>query len=139
VRSALNTGVATLGVAPDCRPIRRWRGESSDLSDTRPNCTLIVSPTTAQRGSIGGLDAWTHRPHCDLIKAKISKLLDRAENPAETLDYAYQRQPEDLQNVKKGIADVVTAKKRLQIQESELKPADPEARRPGKGGDVGRA
>jgi phage shock protein A len=55
-----------------------------------------------------------------LLKAKISKLLDRAENPAETLDYAYERQLEDLQNVKKGIADVVTAKKRLQIQESEL-------------------
>ena len=55
-----------------------------------------------------------------LIKAKISKLVDRAENPAETLDYAYERQLEDLQNVKKGIADVVTAKKRLQIQESQL-------------------
>jgi phage shock protein A len=55
-----------------------------------------------------------------LIKAKISKLLNRAENPAEALDYAYERQLEDLQNVKKGIADVVTAKKRLQIQESQL-------------------
>jgi phage shock protein A len=55
-----------------------------------------------------------------LIKAKISKLLNRAENPAETLDYAYERQLEDLQNVKKGIADVVTSKKRLQMQESEL-------------------
>jgi phage shock protein A len=55
-----------------------------------------------------------------LIKAKISKLLNRAEDPAETLDYAYERQLEDLQNVKKGIADVVTAKKRLQLQEAEL-------------------
>jgi phage shock protein A len=55
-----------------------------------------------------------------LIKTKISKLLNRAEDPAETLDYAYERQLEDLQNVKKGIADVVTAKKRLQLQESEL-------------------
>jgi phage shock protein A len=55
-----------------------------------------------------------------LTKAKISHLLDRAEDPAETLDYAYERQVEDLQNVKKGIADVVTAKKRLQMQEQEL-------------------
>jgi phage shock protein A len=55
-----------------------------------------------------------------LIKAKISKLLDRAEDPAETLDYAYERQVEDLQNVKRGIADVVTSKKRLQIQEEQL-------------------
>ncbi len=54
------------------------------------------------------------------IKAKISHLLDRAEDPGETLDYAYERQIEQLQNVKKGIADVVTSKKRLQLQESTL-------------------
>jgi phage shock protein A len=51
-----------------------------------------------------------------VVKAKVSKLLDRAEDPAETLDYSYQKQLESLQNVKKGIADVVTAKKRLQMQ-----------------------
>ena len=55
-----------------------------------------------------------------VIKAKVSKLLDRAEDPSETLDYSYQKQVEQLQNVKKGIADVVTAKKRLQMQESSL-------------------
>src|ERR671937_146712 len=55
-----------------------------------------------------------------VIKAKISRLLDRAEDPGETLDYSYQRQLESLQNVKKGIADVVTAKKRLQMQSEKL-------------------
>ncbi len=55
-----------------------------------------------------------------VVKAKVSKLLDRAEDPAETLDYSYEKQLEQLQNVKKGIADVVTAKKRLQMQESTL-------------------
>ena len=55
-----------------------------------------------------------------VIKAKISKLLDRAEDPGETLDYSYQKQLESLQNVKKGIADVVTAKKRLQMQSQKL-------------------
>jgi phage shock protein A len=55
-----------------------------------------------------------------VIKAKISKLLDRAEDPGETLEYSYQRQMELLQDVKKGIADVVTAKKRLQLQASKL-------------------
>ena len=55
-----------------------------------------------------------------VIKAKISKILDRAEDPAETLDYSYQKQLESLQNVKKGIADVVTAKKRLQMQSQKL-------------------
>src|SRR5215211_5039099 len=54
------------------------------------------------------------------FKAKISKLLDRAEDPGETLDYSYQKQVELLQNVKKGIADVVTSKKRLQLQTKKL-------------------
>jgi phage shock protein A len=55
-----------------------------------------------------------------VIKAKINKLLDKAEDPAETLDYSYTKQLESLQNVKKGIADVVTAKKRLQMQSQKL-------------------
>src|SRR3954451_15471091 len=55
-----------------------------------------------------------------VIKAKISKLLDRAEDPGETLDYSYQKQLELLQNVKKGIAEVVTSKKRLQMQADKL-------------------
>ena len=55
-----------------------------------------------------------------VIKSKISRLLDRAEDPGETLDYGYQKQVELLQNVKKGIADVVTSKKRLQMQAKKL-------------------
>jgi phage shock protein A len=55
-----------------------------------------------------------------VIKAKVSKILDKAEDPAETLDYSYQKQLESLQNVKKGIADVVTSKKRLQMQSQKL-------------------
>ena len=55
-----------------------------------------------------------------VVKAKFSKLLDRAEDPGETLDYSYERQLELLQNVKRGIADVVTAKKRLQLQTANL-------------------
>jgi phage shock protein A len=55
-----------------------------------------------------------------VMKAKISKLLDRAEDPSETLDYGYQKQVELLQNVKKGIADVTTSKKRLQMQSQKI-------------------
>jgi phage shock protein A len=51
-----------------------------------------------------------------IIKAKFSKALDKAENPNETLDYSYEEQLRQLQNVKRGIADVTTAKKRLEIQ-----------------------
>jgi phage shock protein A len=55
-----------------------------------------------------------------VIKAKFSKLLDRAEDPGETLDYSYEKQLELLQNVKRGVADVVTAKKRLEMQTNTL-------------------
>jgi phage shock protein A len=56
----------------------------------------------------------------EIIKAKWNSLLNRAENPNETLDYSYEKQLESLQNVKRGIADVVTAKKRLQLQTQQL-------------------
>ena len=55
-----------------------------------------------------------------LIRAKISKLLDRAEKPGETLDYAYEKQLEQIQVIRKGIVDVVAAKKRLQTQQTTL-------------------
>src|SRR3954469_5913877 len=55
-----------------------------------------------------------------VIKAKINKMLDKAEDPSETLEYSYAKQMELLQDVKKGIADVVTAKKRLQLQAQKL-------------------
>jgi phage shock protein A len=51
-----------------------------------------------------------------IVKAKFSKLLDRAEDPGQTLDYSYEEQLRQLQNVKRGIADVTTAKKRLELQ-----------------------
>ena len=55
-----------------------------------------------------------------IVRAKFSALLNRAENPQETLDYSYEKQLESLQNVKRGVADVVTAKKRLQLQTQQL-------------------
>jgi phage shock protein A len=55
-----------------------------------------------------------------IIKAKYSKLLTRAENPTETLDYSYEQMLQQLQNVKRGVADVVTAKKRLELQNQQL-------------------
>jgi phage shock protein A len=55
-----------------------------------------------------------------VVKAKFSKLLDRAEDPSETLDYSYEQQLQSLQNVKRGVADVVTAKKRLEMQTQQL-------------------
>ena len=51
-----------------------------------------------------------------IFKSKASRALNRAENPTETLDYSYEQMIEQLQNVKRGVADVVTAKKRLELQ-----------------------
>jgi phage shock protein A len=55
-----------------------------------------------------------------VIKAKLSHLLDRAEDPRETLDYAYERQLQLLQQVRRGIVDVTTSKRRLEIQRGQL-------------------
>lgn len=58
-----------------------------------------------------------------LIQAKISQLLDSFEDPRETLDYSYKRQLELNQDVKKGIANVVTSKKRIELQKAKLEEA----------------
>jgi phage shock protein A len=55
-----------------------------------------------------------------ILKAKMSNFLERAEDPRETLDYSYEKQLELLQNVKRGIVDVVTAKRRLELQATKL-------------------
>ncbi len=56
----------------------------------------------------------------EILRAKFNALLNRAENPNETLDYSYEKQLTSLQNVKRGVADVVTAKKRLELQTQQL-------------------
>lgn len=51
-----------------------------------------------------------------LFKSKASTALDRAEDPRETLDYSYEKQLELLQKVRRGVADVATSRKRLELQ-----------------------
>jgi phage shock protein A len=55
-----------------------------------------------------------------IIKSKINKILGKFEDPRETLDYSYEKQLELLQNVKRGVAEVTTAKKRLELQRVKL-------------------
>ncbi|MBM7816052.1 phage shock protein A [Brevibacterium paucivorans] len=55
-----------------------------------------------------------------LFGAKANKALDKAENPNETLDYSYQKQLELLQKVRRGVADVATSRKRLELQIGQL-------------------
>jgi len=47
------------------------------------------------------------------LKAKFSSVLDRAEEPAEMLDYSYELQREQLYAMRRDVADLVTAKKRV--------------------------
>lgn len=56
-----------------------------------------------------------------VLKAKASKALDKAEDPRETLDYSYERQLELLTKVRRGVADVATSRKRLELQAVQLK------------------
>jgi phage shock protein A len=55
-----------------------------------------------------------------IFGAKANKALDKAENPNETLDYSYQKQLELLQKVRRGVADVATSRKRLELQINQL-------------------
>ncbi|GAA1926432.1 PspA/IM30 family protein [Nocardioides marmoribigeumensis] len=55
-----------------------------------------------------------------IFKAKAQKAVDRAEDPRETLDYSYQKQLELLQKVRKGVADVATSRKRIELQMTQL-------------------
>ena len=56
-----------------------------------------------------------------VVKAKMNRLLDNAEDPSETLDYAYAKQREMLTNVKRGIVEMVTTKRRLQLQADKVR------------------
>ena len=55
-----------------------------------------------------------------IFKAKANQAVDRAEDPRQTLDYSYQKQLELLQKVRKGVADVATSRKRIELQMTQL-------------------
>ena len=56
-----------------------------------------------------------------VVKSKMNRILDNAEDPRETLDYAYEKQMEMLRNVKRGVVEMVTTKRRLQQQASKVR------------------
>src|SRR5699024_9634266 len=55
-----------------------------------------------------------------IFKSKANKALDSVEDPRETLDYSYQKQLELLQKVRRGVADVATSRKRVELQIQQL-------------------
>lgn len=56
-----------------------------------------------------------------LIRAKMSQLLEGAEDPGTALDYSYQRQLQMLQDVKRGVVEVTTSRRRLDLQAAKLR------------------
>ncbi|MEW2609921.1 PspA/IM30 family protein [Streptomyces sp. NPDC047880] len=59
-----------------------------------------------------------------LFRIKANKALDKAEDPREVLDHSYTQQQELLQKVRRGVADVATSRKRIDLQISQLRQSD---------------
>jgi phage shock protein A len=55
-----------------------------------------------------------------VISQKVSTLLDSFENPQEALDYSYTKQQEMLNKLRRGLAEIITSRKRLEMQKSRL-------------------
>src|ERR1051326_3013164 len=55
-----------------------------------------------------------------VVKQKVNTLLDRYEDPKEALDYSYVKQTEMLNKLRRNVAEVITAKKRLEMQKAKL-------------------
>jgi phage shock protein A len=56
----------------------------------------------------------------NIFRAKANKVLDRAEDPRDSLDLSYEKQLENLQKIRRSVAEVGTARKRIEIQASQL-------------------
>jgi phage shock protein A len=54
------------------------------------------------------------------FRIRANAALDKAEDPGQVMDYSYAKQLEQLQNLKRSIADVVTNEKRLERQQSQI-------------------
>lgn len=56
----------------------------------------------------------------NIIRGKVNKLLDRVEDPRDTLDLSYEKQLENIQKLRRSLAEVATARKRIEIQANQL-------------------
>lgn len=55
-----------------------------------------------------------------VIKQKVNQLLDRYDDPRQALDYSHVKQTEMLNKLRRDIAEVITSKKRLEMQKAKL-------------------
>jgi len=56
----------------------------------------------------------------NFLGMQANAALDKAEDPGKVMDYSYSKQLEQLQNLRRSIADVVTNEKRLELQEQQI-------------------
>src|SRR4051794_13290597 len=56
-----------------------------------------------------------------VVEAKANAAMERRENPVELLDLSYEKQLELLRQVKRGVADVATSRKRMELQMNKLR------------------
>jgi len=84
---------------------------------TLPGGEALASSATNEEGSIS---MSVMKRLSGIVQAKTNKLLDKAEDPRESLDLSYQKQLESLQKVRRSVADVTTAKKRIELQATQL-------------------
>jgi len=55
-----------------------------------------------------------------VFQEKANAALDKAEDPAQALDLSYEKMLEQLQKVRRAVADVLTGEKRLELQRDNL-------------------
>jgi phage shock protein A len=55
-----------------------------------------------------------------VIKQKANYLVDKYEDPRQALDYSYEKQRELVNRLRRDMAEVVTSKKRLEMQKARL-------------------
>jgi phage shock protein A len=55
-----------------------------------------------------------------IFRSKTTRAMDRMEDPRETLDDSYDQQVKLLQQIRQAVAEVATAKKRIELQGQEM-------------------
>ena len=56
----------------------------------------------------------------NIFRIRANAALDKVEDPGQVMDFSYSKQLEQLQNLKRSIADVVTNEKRLEMQQNQI-------------------
>jgi hypothetical protein len=91
----------------------RVRGWLTDLRSTEPEVARVIGETVLALLEAG-------ESLGPPVVLPLESVLRFPDDPREALDYAYERQLEVLQRVRRGVADVATSRKRLELQVTQL-------------------